>query len=100
MTYQQGTTRIVSLTMTAGYAALTVSGYDLIVPDLSGVPGFDPAWALHPGVLLLWTAGRSGGTLGLGVNAIPADGTTQRSAFDTDVIPEPSMAPSAVSRAR
>jgi len=88
MTYQQGTTRIVTLTMTAAYAALTVGGYDLVVPDLSGVPRFDPAWALHSGVLLLWTAGRTGGTLGLGVDAIPVDGTTQRSAFDTDVIPE------------
>ncbi len=87
ITYQQGTTTIVSLSMTAAYAALTGGGYELVVPDLSGTPGFDPAWALHPGHLLLWTAGRTGGTLGLGVDAIPSEGATQRSAFDTDIIP-------------
>lgn len=87
MTYQQGTTTIVSLSMTAAYAALTVGGYELVVPDLSGTSEFDPAWALHPGGRLLWTAGRIGGTLGLGVGALSSDGATQRTGFATDTIP-------------
>jgi hypothetical protein len=84
--YQQGTTTLMDVTMTAGYAALT-GGYDLDVPDLSAAAGFDPAWALHPGSDLRWMAGRVGGTLGLGVDAVPSDGATRVSGFDTDVIP-------------
>lgn len=84
--YQEGATTNVSVSMTAAYAAL-VGGYDLVVPDLSGVPGFDPAWALHPGDMLRWTASRIGGTLGLGQGAVPTDGATQRSGFATDIIP-------------
>ena len=76
--YQQGTTTFVAISMTAAYAALTETGYDLVVPDLSGALGFDPAWSLHPGATLLWSAGRTGGTLGLGRDAVPSDGTVQR----------------------
>src|SRR6266480_3300969 len=76
--YQQGTTTFVVISMTAAYAALTGTGYDLVVPDLSGAVGFDPAWSLHPGATL-WNAGRIGGTLGLGRDAVPSDGAVQRS---------------------
>src|SRR5256885_390841 len=76
--YQQGTTTFVAISMTAAYAALTETGYDLVVPDLAGAVGFDPAWSLHPGATLLWSAGRTGGTLGLGRDAVPSDGTVQR----------------------
>jgi hypothetical protein len=89
VTYQQGITTLVSVTMTAAYAGLNLGGYDLVVPDLSGAAGFDPAWALHPGVPLTWTASRIGGTLGLGLGAQPTDGATQRFASDTDIIPAP-----------
>src|SRR5438552_1883166 len=75
--YQQGTTTFVVISMTAAYAALTETGYDLVVPDLSGAVGFDPAWSLHPGATL-WSAGRIGGTLGLGRDAVPSDGAVQR----------------------
>jgi len=85
--YQQGTTTIVGVSMTAAYAALSTNGYELVVPDLSGVTGFNSAWALHPGSPTIWTAGRIGGTVGLGVNAIPSEGAVRRSAFDTDTIP-------------
>src|SRR5437016_1091777 len=34
--YQQGTTTFVAISMTAAYAALTETGYDLVVPDLAG----------------------------------------------------------------
>jgi hypothetical protein len=75
----QGATTTVSVSMTSAYAALTEDGYDLVVPDLSHAAGFDPGWALRPGGSLLWVAGRLGGTLGLGRNAVPSDGATQRS---------------------
>jgi hypothetical protein len=80
ISYQQGATTIVSVSMTAAYAALAGGGYDLPVPDLSRAAGFDPAWALRPEGTLLWLAARSGGTLGFGANATPTDGATQRSA--------------------
>ena len=76
--YQQGTTTFVAISMTAAYAALTETGYDLVVPDLAGAVGFDSAWSLHPGATLLWSAGRIGGTLGLGRDAVPSDGATRR----------------------
>jgi hypothetical protein len=62
--------------MTAAYAASNATGYDLVVPDLAGVDGFDAQWALMPGEPLLWTAVRIGGTLGVGLNAVPVDGST------------------------
>jgi hypothetical protein len=85
--YQQGSTTSVVISMTAAYAALTAGGYDLVVPDLSGASGFDPAWALHPGTKLLWSAVRIGGTLGLGAEPPLSDGATRRDAFDSDSIP-------------
>jgi len=78
VSYQQGTTTFVVISMTAAYAALTGTGYDLVVPDLSGAVGFDPAWSLQAGGTVLWNAGRVGGTLGLGRDAVPSDGATRR----------------------
>ena len=84
--YQQGpSSALVVISMTPGYAALA-DGFDLIVPDLSHVAGFDPVWALIPGAQLLWSATRVGGTLGLGRDAVPTDGTTRRAAFRKDTI--------------
>jgi hypothetical protein len=85
---QQGTSNtVVGLNMTAAYADLAGGGYDLVVPDLSHAAGFDPAWALHPGETVLWAAGRIGGTLGLGPNAVPSDGATRRTASASGTIP-------------
>ena len=78
VSYQQGTTTFVVISMTAAYGALTGTGYDLVVPDLSGAVGFDPAWTLQAGGTVLWNAGRVGGTLGLGRDAVPSDGATRR----------------------
>jgi hypothetical protein len=64
--------------MTSTYADLTATGYELIMPDLSGAQGFDPRWALRPGTAVSWIASRIGGTLGLGSNAAPTDGATVR----------------------
>jgi len=82
VTYQQSTTTLlvfVAISMTGSYAALTGTGYDLVIPDLSGAPGFDPAWSLHAGGTLRWTAARVGGTVPLGRDAVPSDGATQQS---------------------
>ena len=64
--------------MTSTYADLTATGYDLILPDLSGVQGFNPQWALRPGTAISWIVSRVGGTLGLGSNAAPTDGASVR----------------------
>lgn len=78
ITYQQGLNTVVSVAMTSTYADLTATGYELIMPDLSGAQGFDPRWALRPGTAVSWIASRIGGTLGLGSNAAPTDGATVR----------------------
>jgi hypothetical protein len=85
ISYQQGQNTLVSVGMTAAYAALGHAGYALIVPDLSAVSGFDARWALRAGDPVSWTATRTGGTLGLGFNAVPTIGATARTgiAFDT-----------------
>ncbi|HUQ83907.1 MAG TPA: hypothetical protein VM076_22345 [Gemmatimonadaceae bacterium] len=67
-----------AVSMTPAYAA-RIGGYDLDVPDLSPVPGFDSAWALGAGLTTTWNASRVGGTLPLGRNAVPVDGATRRS---------------------
>jgi hypothetical protein len=77
---QQNPGTVVSVNMTAAYADRAGRGYDIPVPDLSRAAGFDPAWALHVGGDLLWAAGRIGGTLGFGPNAVPSDGATRRTA--------------------
>jgi len=87
ISYQQDSTVFVVITMTAAYSVLSGNGYDLVIPDLSGAAGFDPAWALRPGGTLLWSAVRIGGTLGLGADAVPTDGTIQRTATSTGTIP-------------
>ena len=84
--YQQGqSSALVVVSMTPAYAAL-VHGFDLITPDLSHVSGFDLAWTLAPGAQILWSATRDGGTLGLGRDAVPIDGTIRRAAFRMDTI--------------
>lgn len=75
--FQQIQNTSVSVTMTPAYAALNAGGYDLVVPELTGVAGFDTRWALHPGATLIWTSSRIGGTLGLAPNVTPADGDTR-----------------------
>lgn len=81
VTYQQGPNTQVTVSETAAYAAPGVAGYELIVPDLSVVSGFDTRWSLRAGEPVSWTAVRTGGTLGLGFNAVPTSGATLRSSF-------------------
>ena len=80
ISYQQGQTTFVTVTMTAAYPAAHTNTYDLVIPELTGVDGFDSHWALQPAAPLLWTATRVGGSLSVGLNAIPVDGSTRRSA--------------------
>ena len=68
----------VTIAATAAYARLAAAGYDLVMPDLSSVAGFDPRWALRANEPVFWNVSRVGGTLGLGVNAQPFAGATVR----------------------
>jgi hypothetical protein len=67
----------VVVSMTAAYAARN-GGYELDVPDLATVPGFDPQWTLRPGVPTTWTVSRIGGTLPIGRGAPPTDAAIRR----------------------
>ena len=88
VSFQQGQTTVVSVGMTASYVALTGAGYALVIPDLSAVAGFDQTRALRAGVGVSWTAVRTGGTLGLGNNAVPTDGATTRNAIVSGTLPD------------
>jgi hypothetical protein len=79
--YQQAQ-NVVALNMTAAYAALNPGGYDMTVPEFTGVEGFAANWALHPGVVTLWQSNRTGGTFSLAAGAVPVDGDTR--VFGTD----------------
>jgi len=87
--YQQpARNAVVGVSMTPAYAALS-GGYDLDVPDLSAVTGFDASWGLRPGVSVTWNAIRFGGTLPIGRNAVPVDGATRRTSTTQDTITLP-----------
>lgn len=86
ISYQELQNTVVSVSMTAAYAAVNASGYDLAVPDLTGVAGFDQRWALHPGNTLIWTSARIGGSLGIAPNVLPADGDTRLIGSDAGFI--------------
>jgi hypothetical protein len=79
--FQQGANTVVSLSMTEPYAGVG-KNYDLAIPDLSAVPGFDSRWALHTGTQVLWNSARIGGTLAWYYYAIPYDGDDSRVATD------------------
>ena len=78
ISFQQGPATVVTVGMTTAYAALNGGTYDIVVPELSSVQGFDPSWTLRAGTPVGWTANRVGGTLGVSQNAVPVDGTTSR----------------------
>ncbi|HKA58678.1 MAG TPA: hypothetical protein VKD28_08690, partial [Gemmatimonadales bacterium] len=83
--YTADGTSNVGVSMTAAYAAAR-GGYDLVVPEFFGVPGFNQAWALHAAPSVRWSASRIGGTLGLGFDPVPSNNLIQWRAFATDVI--------------
>jgi hypothetical protein len=89
ISFQTGTTRttVMTVAMTAAYAALAGGSYDLVVPDLAQAAGFDPSWGLQPGGAIFWSASRIGGTLVPGLNAVPTEGATTRNALTFDTMP-------------
>ena len=86
VSYQEDSTRVVSVSMTQDYALQIGGVYDLVIPELTGAAGFQPAWALSPTTSLRWSAARIGGTLGLGIEPVPFDGATRRGAFISAVV--------------
>ena len=85
---QSGRSAFVVVSMTSAYAALS-GGYDLDVPDLSAVAGFDASSALSPGVRVDWTAFRIGGTLPISRGAVPVNGATRRTSGTQGTIASP-----------
>ena len=88
ISFQQGQSTLVSLAMTDAYARRS-GGYRLTLPDFSSIAGFESRWTLDAVRPILWTSSRIGGTLGLGVNAVPRDGTIVRIAADAGNIITP-----------
>ena len=86
VTFQEDSTRQVSVSMTQDYALQVGGVYDLVIPELTQVAGFQRGWALSQGSSLRWSAVRAGGTLDLGFDVVPFDGATQRAAFISDVL--------------
>ena len=86
VSYQEDSTRQVSVSMTQEYVQQVGGIYDLVIPELTGVAGFQRGWALSPTSSLRWSAVRAGGTLGLGLDAVPFDGASQRAAFVSAVL--------------
>jgi hypothetical protein len=66
-----------ALSMTAAYAA-RAGGYEIDIPDLTAVPGFDSGWTLRPNLFTSWNVSRTGGTLPIGREVRPTDGAIRR----------------------
>lgn len=79
---------VISVAMTSKYADRS-GGYDLVIPDLSSVPGFDPEWTLRPGTQIGWSAERVGGTVPYGPSTAYVDGMHAVSAFRSGSIAAP-----------
>jgi hypothetical protein len=84
ISYQQGSS-LMSVSMTPSYAA-GLGGYELTVPDLSGVEGFQSRWLLQAGTSVLWTSSRIGGSVPIGPSSVPRDGAVRRIASDAGFI--------------
>ena len=83
--FQQGQNTVVSLSMTRSYASSS-GGYELVVPELTSVTGFDPRWALHGGTQVLWTTARVGGTFVPNYDAMPREGDVTRAGTDAGFV--------------
>jgi hypothetical protein len=76
ITYQQASVKV-TVAMTAEYARRSQKGFDLAIPDLTLVHGFDPRWLLQSGQTF-WTGTRIGGTVGLGLSGEATVGSVRR----------------------
>ena len=85
MVYEQASLpTFLVVSMTPRYSELA-GGYDIDVPDLMPVPGFDPSWTLRSSDVVVWTATRVGGTLPQGRGVTPTDGAVRRTTVRQDV---------------
>jgi hypothetical protein len=82
--FQQGNT-VVSLSMSRAYATIA-GGYELVVPELTSVPDFDPRWALRRGTQVLWTTARVGGSFVASYDAMPREGDVTRAGSDAGFV--------------
>jgi hypothetical protein len=91
ITYAQGTgatARTTSVFMTAGYAA--GSPFDLIIPDFTGVSGWNNVWGLQPAVSTTWIVVETGGSFGFGFpGQLPTDGAVVLTASRSGTIASP-----------
>lgn len=69
----------VNVLMSSGYLGETPGMWDVSIPDLAGVPGFDAKWMLKPGVATGWTVEASSGAP-FWRSTRPQDGQTVRAA--------------------
>lgn len=89
--------RRVSLSMTPGYLGAGATTWDVTLPDLSAVAGFDAAWAPRSGVGADWQAFLFAGTDDVLLGALPREGTSYRYAVRSGTLaggaPSASRAP-------
>jgi len=69
----------IQVLMTRGYAGTTATAVTLLVPDLSGVSGFLPAWLVAPGTSATWTF--FAGSYGLATAGKPFTAGSRTSTF-------------------
>lgn len=87
---QSGLDRTVNLTATSGYFGGAPTTWDVTVPDLSAVTGWDNAWGLQDGTGIDWTVSTQGGSIALFDPSI-TEGATQQSASSSSSSPLLSM---------
>ena len=85
--YSQGTVRFVNVFATAAYFGGVPATWDVTVPDLAAVSGFDPLWGLQNGTAIDWDVSVQGGAIQfLDYNTI-VDGATFKSATLSSATP-------------
>jgi hypothetical protein len=75
--------RSASVSQTAAYGGGAPATWTLVVPDFSGVAGFDPAWGLRADATYTWDASAFGGSLVSVIGGTPGVGTSFRYASRT-----------------
>jgi hypothetical protein len=76
----------VTIAMSAAYATLSSRGYELVLPDLSAVPGFGSNWVFQSGRTVLWVTSRFGGNIDIALDATVSDGSMRRVLVDFGTI--------------
>ena len=76
--------RSVAMTVLASYTG--GANWDVTFPDLTAAQGFDPTWALRPGVATNWTVSAAGGNIATIAGGQPAEGSTFRASTRAGVL--------------